>query len=164
MCTISSITGESIIVDSDPGSNPPTFNFERSDSLDGLGETQTVTCKAISKTDYPNLDENGDPATDDNGDPIDTPKESPDGTTELTPKNPCLDTDFVTIDALSPNLDDVSYNVGDGPLVITPAHSDFTVTTSPITHDLCGDLVVTPQYEGAPVAPGDPVTYDDPNN
>ena len=56
VCTVSSITGDDIIVDQDPGSNPPTFCIDRFNSLDGLGETQTIACKATSKTEFPDPD------------------------------------------------------------------------------------------------------------
>ena len=104
ICEISDITGDSIIIDNDPESNPPSFNFDRFNSLDGVGETQSVTCKAKSKTNYP-------PDGEDPENPTIPPIESDPGTTSVTPKNPCLDPAFVQIDQLSPPLNEVDYAV-----------------------------------------------------
>lgn len=162
ICTISDLANGAadIIVDTNVGSNPPQFNIERLDSLASLGQTQSVTCKARSKTNYPPRDENGNPIPDGSpGNP--TPIESPEGTTRVVPKNPCIDPNFVSINVLNPPLIDTTYNVGQGPKQILPAHAQFTLRILPgPDHNLCGPIEVEPLYEGNVIQIGDPVTYN----
>ena len=82
-------------------------------------------------------------------------------TATVTPLNPCIDTDFVKILQLTPTLPEVNYKINQGLLEVVPAHADFVIETSPreTQHSLCGDLTITPTYEGLPIVPGDPVKY-----
>ena len=87
-------------------------------------------------------------------------------TWDLEVKNPCLDTDFVSIS--SPGLEELDYIVLSGLKDDYPAHADFIVTTSPLVgHSLCGDLRYEARYKGTPVpttngAPGGEVLAYDP--
>jgi hypothetical protein len=65
-------------------------------------------------------------------------------------KNPCIDQAHVTITA--PTLSAEDYVVASGDQTWTYLPGTFTVNTVPIAHDLCGDFVFTPTYEGTPLA------------
>lgn len=154
-CTISAIPGGTIATDRSPGSNPPSFILDKFDSLSGLGSRQTIRCTATSKTDYP-------PVNPGDNNPI----TSPPGVTDIVPKNPCIDPNFVEIQQLNPPLVDVLYNVGQGPLAITPSHADFTLVTRPraTQHNLCGSIKVEPCFEDKVLVGGEPVTYNSNTN
>lgn len=78
----------------------------------------------------------------------------------LTIKNPCVDTNFVTIPALDPAITDQNYIVFDD--AATFQHAAFTVATTPITHTLCGDVTLTVQFDGVNIGAGeDVVSYDE---
>ena len=64
-----------------------------------------------------------------------------------TIKDPCINTDFVNI--LAGDLPELDYDIYQGELVYA-AHPESTVSTTPITHTLCGDLDYTPKYDGQP--------------
>ena len=116
---------------------------------DKLGQTfpvtLTVSVSSPFSTDPPTVDEK---------------------TWDLEVKNPCLDTDFVSIS--SPGLEELDYIVLSGLKDDYPAHADFIVTTSPLVgHSLCGDLRYEARYKGTPVpttngAPGGEVLAYDP--
>jgi hypothetical protein len=60
----------------------------------------------------------------------------------LTLKNPCVDSDYVQIVPSTP-VDPVEYTVFDGQLEQPFASIDeWSVTTSPITHNFCGKLIL----------------------
>jgi hypothetical protein len=76
---------------------------------------------------------------------------------KLSFNSPCVDPDFVSIKGITlPNLD---YAIDQGSQTYDP-HDLFAVSTVPIDHNFCGDLTVTPTYEGAPLEGGEPLTYD----
>lgn len=155
VCTYSSTVGDSLFTDLNVGGNPPTFSIERTNSLEDLTTGQSVTCTAESYTDYVPINPNtGLP------EPV-VPKKSAPGSVQVNLKNPCIDQNFVSINQLSPPLENVDYSLGQGALQITP-HSDFTLTTKPrqAQHDLCGPIAVKPEFEGEPLKAGDPVTYN----
>ena len=58
-------------------------------------------------------------------------------------KNPCVDSDFVTIEVAV--FDDLEYTIGLVAETYDP-HTVFLVKTKPITHSLCGVLVYEPRY------------------
>ena len=66
-------------------------------------------------------------------------------TTTVIIKNPCLDPEHVTIEAAK--FDDLDYTVDSGAKTYG-AHAIFLVKTEPITHNLCGNLVYEPRYNG----------------
>jgi hypothetical protein len=66
-------------------------------------------------------------------------------TTTVVIKNPCLDSDYVTIEVAL--FDDLEYTVGTNPVTYNP-HAVFLVKTVPIIHSLCGVLVYEPRYNG----------------
>ena len=83
--------------------------------------------------------------------------------TPVTLNNPCINTDFVRV--IPPQeFTSEDYVVASGPETFT-AHGDFIISTTPVSHDLCGDLTKNPLYQ--PVTNGDfldldgtVVTYD----
>ena len=82
-------------------------------------------------------------------------------TTEVTHtviiKNPCVDPDFVTIQA--PNDFLLQEYIIDSGLKDLNAHDMFTVETYPvISHSLCGPITLTPKYDGALLPSSDPLT------
>ena len=56
------------------------------------------------------------------------------------------------------SLDSQTYVPETGPSSFA-AHGAFTVTTTPRTHALCGDVALSATLDGAPVD-GDPLSYD----
>ena len=77
---------------------------------------------------------------------------------DLTFKNPCIDQEFVYIEA--PALADIEYTIH-ADAAAQPPHAPFTVVTKPAAHDLCGDLRIVAKFDYAPVD-GDPLSYDEP--
>ena len=79
-------------------------------------------------------------------------------TYELTIKNPCVDKDFVTINAPS-ILSSETYTIDSGSETFD-AHTLFTVVSTPAgSHELCGDLSIVAKFDGVNVD-GDPLSYD----
>jgi hypothetical protein len=78
-------------------------------------------------------------------------------TTTITQKNPCVSTTYVNIN--KPPLDRLAYTVFEDPEVYA-AHPEFTVSTVPIDHDLCGEVVYKAQYDAVDIVPTDPLQYD----
>ena len=78
-------------------------------------------------------------------------------TYELTIKNPCVNKDFVTINA--PTLSKETYTIDSGSKTFD-AHTPFTVVSTPAgSHELCGDLSIVAKFDGVNVD-GDPLSYD----
>ena len=76
--------------------------------------------------------------------------------TPVTLKNPCIDSNFVRV--IPPQeFTREDYVVAGGAETFT-AHGDFIVSTTPVTHDLCGTLTKTPLYQ--PVTNGEFVDLD----
>ena len=72
-------------------------------------------------------------------------------------KDPCIDTNFVTItNAPLPMLEYIVF----APAETFAPHPEFTVSTSPYPHTLCGGIVYKGQYMGADLAANGPLTYD----
>ena len=67
----------------------------------------------------------------------------------LTAKNPCVNTNFVTIQGQS--LNPLMYTLDTGPKTFAPPHAEFLVNTVPITHTLCGSLTYSATYDGNPI-------------
>ena len=63
---------------------------------------------------------------------------------DLTFKNPCIDPEFVYIEA--PALADIEYTIH-APAAAQPPHDPFTVVTKPAEHDLCGDLRIVAKFD-----------------
>ena len=85
-----------------------------------------------------------------------------DGTMQVTVKNPCIDSSFVHISQTAATLATKDYVI-DMPAETWDPHPNdaWTVVTQPATHSLCGDILLTPKYEGGDLsAPGTPITYD----
>ena len=80
---------------------------------------------------------------------------------DLKIKNPCLDSEFVTI--VTADVPDTDYRITD-PAKTTPPFPAFTYTTQPGTHQLCGTFTYTvTDSDGNPVptTPGaDPITFN----
>lgn len=77
-------------------------------------------------------------------------------------KNPCIDENFVYIGQASATLADKTYII-DKPAETWDPHptNDWTITTAPVTHTLCGDILLTPKYESNDLsADGTPITYN----
>ena len=66
-------------------------------------------------------------------------------TTIVVVKNPCLDSEYVSIEVAT--FEDLSYAVNSGAKTYD-SHSIFLVKTEPIPHTLCGNLVYEPRYNG----------------
>ena len=66
----------------------------------------------------------------------------------LTAKNPCVDQNFVTIQAQPLNA--LTYELESGAMTFAP-HAEYIVNTVPITHTLCGTLDYTSTYDGSPI-------------
>ena len=66
-----------------------------------------------------------------------------------TVRNPCTDPSYVSIVAPSPSIADQTY------IVFAPAetfsHGEFTLSTTPVAHTLCGAITVTASYDGATI-------------
>lgn len=77
-------------------------------------------------------------------------------TFDLTIKNPCIDSTYVSISS-SP-LEIIYYNVGEGAKSFE-AHSPFTIVTVPNTHSLCGDISYEGMFNGA-AFDGGPLAYN----
>ena len=81
----------------------------------------------------------------------------------LTLRNPCIDSNFVTIDKvdLPTNLQYVLYDFDDT-LGYTFTHAPFKVTTRPLVgHSLCGNVYYHVFFENKPVSSGTrPMKYD----
>ena len=77
----------------------------------------------------------------------------------LNVKNPCVDTMFVNI--VSEPLSALQYDIATaGPNAYT-AHTAFMVSTTPIVHQLCGNLVYSATYDSNPISTTDmPLAYD----
>ena len=72
-------------------------------------------------------------------------------------KNPCVNPEFVTIVAPE-NFDPQDYIIDSGSKSLD-AHGVFTVETTPlIGHSLCGEITLTPKYDGALLPSSDPLT------
>ena len=72
-------------------------------------------------------------------------------------KNPCVDPEFVTIVAPD-NFEPQDYII-DSVLASLDAHGLFTVETNKVIgHNLCGDITLTPSYDGALLPSADPLT------
>ena len=79
-------------------------------------------------------------------------------TYEVTIKNPCVDKDFVTINAPS-ILSSETYTIDSGEKIFDE-HAPFTVVSTPVgSHGLCGDLSIVAKFDGVNVD-GDPLSYD----
>jgi len=79
---------------------------------------------------------------------------------DITIKNPCLDINFVQI--VAPDVANMSYRISD-PSLTSPAFPQFTYTTAPSTHQLCGDFtytVVDSNGDLVPTSGGDPTTFN----
>ena len=77
----------------------------------------------------------------------------------LTLKNPCHNSSKAKI--TSPTLDNYTYVVKSPKTTTTSAHKDFTLTTSPATHTLCGSLKykVTDAANAVIGSTGKPIFY-----
>ena len=83
------------------------------------------------------------------------------GAMPVTVKNPCIDDNYVYIQQAASSLATKDYVI-DSPAETWDPHpsNDWTIMTQPATHTLCGDILLTPLYEGAGLsAPGTPITY-----
>jgi hypothetical protein len=123
-----------------------TFDFDYSKDLlpATTSETQTVTITGTSKSKYGT----------NNAITLDVDF-------DVTFLNPCLDPNFVQI--VKGDLDELTYVILSGAAQVQ-THPLFTVTTTPITHDLCGDLEYATTYDGSPVGATDkPFAYSDPS-
>ena len=122
-----------------------TYAFEWLTDLSPLGQTQTCTVTATSKSMYGT----NNAATSS----VDF---------DVTFENPCVDTDFVNIEAPG-TLSDLEYPITSGAKQYT--HEAFTVSTVPFSHDICGDLTCTTKYNSVVVGASDtPFAYSDPAN
>ena len=75
----------------------------------------------------------------------------------MTIKNPCIDSNFVTIQA--PTLTNETYIIDSGEDIFG-AHSSFNVVTTPVGGlSLCGTLSFVAKFDGKP-ADGDPLSYN----
>ena len=76
------------------------------------------------------------------------------GIQTLRVKNPCFDPSLVSIVTLPLPAGPHSYTLydyqADDPYWIM-THEAWSYTTSPIEHQLCGDITYAPTYEGVPV-------------
>ena len=77
---------------------------------------------------------------------------------DLTIKNPCINQNYVTIQA--PTFTKKTYTIDSGSFEF-PAEDSFTVMTTPLVgHNLCGSLSFVAKYDNAMVD-GDPLDYND---
>ena len=129
--------------DSDPAARQFTFDYSADLTLCGLSsQSYVVTVQ---------------------GEAGNVVKTSSTASFTLTLKNPCIDTNFVTITtaALPTNLQYILHDFeatgGD-----TFTHSAFSVVTAPFSHTLCGGLTYSATFNGATIGPGTkpPMAYD----
>ena len=72
----------------------------------------------------------------------------------------------MTITAPAATLAIQEYIIDTEALTWSPNSSstDWSVTTTPTTHNLCGDVALQPQYNNVDISGGEPITYDSINN
>ena len=83
----------------------------------------------------------------------------------ITIKNPCIDTNFVTIVTPTGPLTDETYVIDSAAETWSPySVGAWSVATSPVTHTLCGGLTITPQYESADLTGAEPISHNSAND
>ena len=133
--------GDSALILPTIANDDKTFNFSYTKDLVPLGQIQSATVTATSTSKYLPLAE--------------TPRVDS-ASFQLSFKNPCIDQDFVTINA--PDFVNLEYII-EKPAKEFAAHPDFTLTILPFVHEYCGTLSFKGYYDSLD-ASSDPLTYD----
>ena len=87
-----------------------------------------------------------------------TEKQTNSASFTLTLKNPCIDTNFVTMSPFDFGIADQRYELYEhDPTGFQFSHNPFIISTLPIDHTLCGDITYTSTFMTAAISDLDPV-------